>query len=98
MKVNKKRMCVLLLMMLGMSISGCGTYQQRLSSEYKWPYTGYFKGVAYDVDVLTFKSRGWDDFLCYVTIVCPFVVLGSIPIDLAVDTILFPYDYSSQTR
>ncbi|WP_339483797.1 YceK/YidQ family lipoprotein [Pseudomonas sp. RL_5y_Pfl2_73] len=89
------RMAVMPLLVVCMS--GCGTYLARLENGEFSRGNEYYKGVNADIKVLG-DDVGYLSMACYVTIICPFVFLASIPIDLAVDTILVPRDYLRATR
>lgn len=79
---------------ISMLLSGCGTLFER-GGKYS-SYAEYYPGVKYDWNLLTWEGSGGYDItpmLCYVSIVCPVVVLVSIPLDFVVDTVALPLDY-----
>ena len=80
-------------------VTGCGTYSARMSNERHTTPTTYYKGVNADLQLLELQTgASWAGFACYMTIVCPFAVLASVPVDFAIDTLLLPHDYSRADR
>ena len=80
-------------LLLAVLAAGCGTYSQRMDEPRRHAPNEYYKGTAYDLRLLNGKEGDWT-LMCYATILCPFATLASIPLDLAMDTILLPYDHS----
>lgn len=96
MKVNKLARLALVGLLVS-SILGCGTYAARIENRNYASAADYYSGTITDFEILTFDSD-LASVLCYITIVCPFVVLASIPVDLAVDTLNIPGDYARADR
>jgi uncharacterized protein YceK len=80
-----------------LTLSGCGTINERnVNSQKRYNANYYFPGVQYDWEILTLKSKGSYDYtgaLCYLSIVCPFVIILSMPVDLVVDSLLLHNDH-----
>lgn len=80
-------------------LSGCGTIFERGGRF--GTYGQYYPGVKYDWEILSFEGNGGYDIkplLCYLTIVCPVVVLVSVPLDFVVDTVALPFDRQKKLR
>lgn len=78
--------------LLASSIVGCGTYVARIEDKPFASSADYYRGTKTVLSVLVFKDT-YSAMFCYAIIVCPIVLLVSIPIDFVVDTLLLPYDY-----
>ncbi|KAA6168285.1 YceK/YidQ family lipoprotein [Pseudomonas marginalis] len=93
---------LVLIMLLGLVVitAGCGTLVERGESSKTYRSSGhYYVGVQYDWRLLTLESSGSYDYipeLCYLSIVCPFVTLLSMPIDFAVDTVMLYSDHQNK--
>ena len=88
---------LILVGLLVSSLMGCGTNAARIENLGFASDADYYRGVVTDVQVLTFNAD-LASVLCYITIICPVVVLASIPVDLAVDTLSIPHDYARADR
>ncbi|WP_339505563.1 YceK/YidQ family lipoprotein [Pseudomonas sp. RL_105y_Pfl2_101] len=107
-KIKMNRKCFMvgrLLRAIVMSLaficmSGCGTFLARVEDGwFSRNDSEYYKGVDADVKMLGGNdSAGYLTMICYMTIVCPFLFVASIPADLVVDTLLLPYDHMHATR
>lgn len=74
-------------------VSGCGTLAGRVADYKSVSDAEYYKSTHSDGLLLGFDGGTGLMIPCYLSIACPFLVIASIPIDLAVDTLLLPYDY-----
>ena len=89
------RICSLVLVML--VLSGCGTVIGRAagSTPYGLLSEDYYLATQADTLLLTGGlGTGYDytTIICWLSIVCPVAVIYSLPVDIAVDTLLLPYD------
>lgn len=88
---------VTLIFAVVLATSGCGTLSERNGdSNKRYRGTYYFPGVQYDWGILTLKSEKSYDYsaeFCYLSIVCPFVIVLGMPIDLVVDSLLLHSDH-----
>lgn len=95
-----KRWALILLFGLATTVAGCGTLVERGESSKTYRSSGhYYVGVQYDWRLLTLEGSGSYDYIpmfCYLSIVCPFVTLLSMPVDLAVDTVMLYSDHQSK--
>lgn len=87
------KLIAVVVVVIASSLAGCGTYAARMDGDRHASNADYYKATATDFDVLGFEW-GYASMYCYMSIICPIAVLASIPVDLAVDTLLLPYDYS----
>lgn len=74
------------------SIVGCGTYVARIEDKPFASSADYYRGTKTVLSVLGFKEA-YAAMFCYATIVCPIVLLVSVPIDFVIDTLSLPHDY-----
>ncbi|HEF4762988.1 TPA: YceK/YidQ family lipoprotein [Pseudomonas putida] len=92
-----KRLKIALLLVVVFSIVGCGTLSERGEpSEKRYSSNYYYPGVQYDWGILTLKASGSYDYtaeFCYLSIVCPFIVVLGMPVDFLVDTMLLYNDH-----
>ncbi|PKM04354.1 MAG: YceK/YidQ family lipoprotein [Gammaproteobacteria bacterium HGW-Gammaproteobacteria-6] len=78
---------------LGMFV-GCGTFAARVDG---YPYTDYYKATHLDFSLLfngDSVNKGYvpATLWCWLSVACPVITLYSLPVDIAVDTLLIPYD------
>ncbi|MEN5093469.1 YceK/YidQ family lipoprotein [Pseudomonas protegens] len=76
-------------------LNGCGTYMAR--SGHDWRDDRYYRGTTMNAQILTGYDMGYAGMLtgiCWVSVVCPILMVASLPLDAAVDTVLLPYDAS----
>jgi uncharacterized protein YceK len=78
--------------LLASSIVGCGTYVARIENKPFASSADYYRGTKTVLSVLGFEEA-YAAIFCYATIVCPIVLLVSLPVDFVVDTLSLPYDY-----
>ena len=80
-----------------LSIVGCGTLIERDAySQKNHDSNYYYPGIQYDWAMLTLKGRGGYDYtpeFCYLSIVCPFIIVLGMPVDFIVDTMLLHSDH-----
>ncbi|MCP3748954.1 MULTISPECIES: YceK/YidQ family lipoprotein [Pseudomonas] len=78
-----------------LTLASCGTFLARGVSGYSNHYE-YYIGTRANVELVTMHNRaGYDAYatvLCWATIVCPVVAIVTLPVDMAVDTVLLPHD------
>lgn len=95
-----KRLFALAVFGLGTLTTGCGTLVERGASSKTYHSSGhYYVSVQYDWRLLTLESSGSYDHmpeLCYLSIVCPFITLVSMPVDFAVDTVMLYSDHQNK--
>ena len=95
-----KRFCLTVLISLLTLISGCGTLAQRDGTSKTHHNSGYYYvGVQYDWRLLTLEGSGSYDYrpmFCYLSVVCPFVILASMPIDFVFDTVMLYSDHEKK--
>lgn len=97
--MNKRLIRVTAVSVFLYCLSGCGTFNARMDSAGFADESDYYKGTNTDIKMLGGQgSAGYATMFCYVTIICPFLFLASIPADLVVDTLLVPYDYARADR
>ena len=84
-------------LVLCLVVVGCGSLATRGGKDSYSTSDGYYQGVGRDMDILTDKG-GHNTLGCYLSIICPFILLASIPVDLILDTALIPYDYARADR
>ena len=95
-----KRLALIILFGLLITVAGCGTLMERgeQSKSYgRWGY--YYLGVQYDWRLLTLKGRGGYDYtpmFCYLSVVCPFATVLSMPADFMVDTVMLYSDHQNK--
>lgn len=91
-----KKYSLLSLVLILLGISGCGTLVGRGDADRSYRHGYYYLGTKYDWRILSLKGSGaaydYTPELCYVTLICPIVVLLSIPVDAAIDTVLLHGD------
>lgn len=96
-----KRFCLIVLISLVTLIAGCGTLAQRGDASKIYNKSDdYYVGVQYDWRLLTLEGTGSYDYLpmfCYLSVVCPFVILASMPIDFVVDTVMLYSDHEKKS-
>lgn len=84
----------ILLVLCLVSLTGCGTFIARLSSNASG--SGTYQGTSANVALLTtYGARGYDGYatiFCWFTIVCPVVAIVTLPADVVVDTVMLPVD------
>jgi len=78
-------------------LSACGTITARLDPMDARIEADYYKGTTGNLYLLglTEQSRRHHyagTIFCVFTFVCPFLVVASAPVDLAIDTVLLPVD------
>ena len=88
---------VVAVFILAVSLSGCGTYIERVRLK-GFSSSGYYKGTFMDLKLLGLYRPGYETMFCYGSIICPGLVLLSLPVDLVVDTLSIPFDYSREPR
>ncbi|NBF04324.1 YceK/YidQ family lipoprotein [Pseudomonas sp. Fl5BN2] len=84
---------ILYLLLNTLLLSGCGTYVVR--SGHDWRDDRYYRGTTMNAQILTGYDMGEARKItgaCWVTVVCPILMIASLPLDAAVDTVLLPYD------
>lgn len=95
-----KRLFTLAVFGLVTLTTGCGTLVERGASSKTYHSSGhYYVSVQYDWRLLALESSGSYDYmpeLCYLSIVCPFITLVSMPVDLAVDTLMLYSDHKNK--
>ena len=95
-----KRFCLIVLISLVTLIAGCGTITQRGDASRTHHNSGYYYvGVQYDWRLLILEGSGSYDprpMLCYLSVVCPFVILASMPIDFVFDTVMLYSDHEKK--
>jgi uncharacterized protein YceK len=85
-----------LILMLCFTLGACGTIAARTGDA---GYNeNYYKGTHFDLTILGLtethrETHGAGLIACIFMIVCPFIVIASVPVDLAIDTLLLPADY-----
>lgn len=88
------RIFTFLLLASTLTLASCGTFLARGISGYN--HHDYYKGTQTNVELLTSHNQtGYDAYatvLCWVTVVCPVVAIVTLPVDMAVDTVLLPHD------
>lgn len=73
-------------------LSGCGTVGARMSEISMGPDpSDHFSSVEFDYQMLSFQ-QAYLSMVCYVTIVCPIVVVVSMPVDAVIDVALLPFE------
>jgi uncharacterized protein YceK len=75
-------------------LSGCGTYMVRGGSM-DWRDDRYYRGTKTSAQLVTGYDMGYARMLtggCWVMVVCPIIMIGTLPGDIVVDTLLLPYD------
>ncbi|MFJ7141897.1 hypothetical protein BLX41_30185 [Pseudomonas protegens] len=75
-------------------LSGCGTYMAR-GNALDFRDDRYYRSVKTNAQVLTGYDMGYARMItggCWVTVVCPILLVTSLPLDAALDTVLLPYD------
>lgn len=91
--LKKTNLIIVFIVMLG--LVGCGTLMERHPHSPKtYRLNNYYPAIQHDWELLSLKGQGTYDIIpvvCYLTIVCPFVV-ASMPFDFMVDTLLLPID------
>jgi uncharacterized protein YceK len=78
---------------------GCGTLVERGASSKTYHDSDYYPGVKYDWNLLALEGQGSYDpmpTLCYLSIVCPFMTLVSMPVDLVIDTLMLYSDHKNK--
>ncbi|KJH79114.1 hypothetical protein UG46_27480 [Pseudomonas fluorescens] len=92
--LKKTNLIIVFIVMLG--LVGCGTLMERHPHSPKtYRLNNYYPAIQHDWELLSLKGQGTYDIIpvvCYLTIVCPFVVVASMPFDFMVDTLLLPID------
>lgn len=95
-----RRLFLIMLFGLVISTAGCGTLLERGEKSKIHSRSGhYYVGVQYDWRLLSFTSKGAYDYgsmLCYLSVVCPFVTLLSLPADFVVDTVMLYGDHQNK--
>ena len=95
-----KRFFLIVLISLVTLIAGCGTIAQRDGTSRTYHKSAYYYvGVQYDWRLLTLEGTGSYDprpMLCYLSVVCPFVILASMPIDFVFDTVMLYSDHEKK--
>ncbi|WP_256544608.1 YceK/YidQ family lipoprotein [Pseudomonas sp. 37 R 15] len=95
-----KRLALIVLLGLATLTVGCGTLVGRGKSSKTYSSSGYYYvGVQYDWRLLTLESRGSYDYVpefCYLSVVCPFATLLSMPVDFVVDTVMLYSDHQNR--
>lgn len=75
-------------------LSGCGTYMTR-GNALDFRDDRYYRSVKTNAQVLTGYDMGYARMItggCWVMVVCPILMIASLPLDAALDTVLLPYD------
>lgn len=94
-----KGLAVLVLFVQFAMNAGCGTLFERSEMPRMGRGDNYYIGVQYDWRLLTFESYGSYDYrsmFCYLSVVCPFVTLLSMPVDFVVDTVMLYSDHQNK--
>lgn len=95
-----KRLLLIALFGLVAITAGCGTLVERGESSKVYSNSGhYYAGVRYDWRLLSLEGRGSYDYVpmfCYLSIVCPFATLLSMPVDFVVDTVMLYSDHQKK--
>lgn len=95
-----KRWARIVLCGLVTTTAGCGTLVERGESSKVYSRSGdYYVGVQYDWKLLSLEGKGGYDYIpmfCYLSIVCPFVTLLSMPVDFVVDTAMLYSDHQAR--
>lgn len=76
-------------------LTGCGTYMARGSQGMDWRDDRYYRATKTNAQLLTGYDMGYARMLtggCWVMVVCPILMIASLPLDAAADTLLLPYD------
>jgi uncharacterized protein YceK len=86
-----------LIITLCFTLGACGTIATRTDMDVDYKQN-YYKGTHVDLTILGFtelsrESHGAGLIACVYMIVCPFIVVASVPVDLVIDTLLLPADY-----
>jgi uncharacterized protein YceK len=86
-----------LILSLCFTLGACGTIATRTDMDVDYKQN-YYKGTHVDLTILGFtelsrESHGAGLIACVYMIVCPFIVVASVPVDLVIDTLLLPVDY-----
>lgn len=71
-----------------------GTWTARISEKGRGSNSDYYKGVMTDLTKLGLHDLGYEALVCYLDVICPVVALLSLPVDVVVDTLLVPHDFS----
>lgn len=82
--------------LLCLVLSGCGTFLGRVR-DVGWVYEDdYYRSTQASVKFLTFGggpgTDGFPALFCWISAVCPVLMLYSLPLDFATDTVLLPVD------
>ena len=95
-----KRLVLIVLFGLVTITGGCGTLVERGESSKVYSSSGhYYVGVQYDWRLLSLEGSGSYDYVpmfCYLSIVCPFATLLSMPVDFLVDTVMLYSDHQNK--
>ena len=86
-----------LILTLCFNLVACGSIATRTDMDVDYKQN-YYKGTHVDLTILGFtelsrESHGAGLIACVYMIVCPFIVVASVPVDLVIDTLLLPVDY-----
>lgn len=86
-----------LILTLCFTLGACGTIAARAGVDAGYN-ENYYKGTHFDLTTLgltekTRETHGAGLIACIFMIVCPFIVIASVPVDLVIDTLLLPADY-----
>ena len=83
----------LLLTTLAFTLSGCGTFLGRAG---EGSNGNYYKGVEADMVLLGAAGGSGEadgaTVMCYLMVVCLLIMLVSVPLDAALNTLLLPFD------
>ncbi|MGC5703805.1 YceK/YidQ family lipoprotein [Pseudomonas sp. NFXW11] len=88
------RIITRLLLLNTLLLSGCGTYMTR-GDALDFRDDRYYRSVKTNAQVLTGYDMGYARMItggCWVTVICPILMVASLPLDAAADTLLLPYD------
>ena len=85
-----------LILALCFSLNACGTIAR--SKKDSGVKATYYQGTHFDLTILGLTAASREHhfagtIFCVYLIVCPFLVIASVPVDLAIDTVLLPADY-----
>lgn len=98
--VGLARVLVLLMLVAQLFLTtGCGTIAERGKPSSASRGDDYYIGTQYDWRLLTLEGTGTYDYIpmfCYLSVVCPFVILFSMPVDFVIDTAMLYGDHQKK--
>lgn len=92
--MGRKYLTVIVVVVALSLLGGGGTWTTRISDKGRGSSSDYYRAVMTDLTRLGLHDLGYEAMVCYLDVVCPVIAAISLPVDVVIDTLLVPHDFT----